>query len=368
MKIADFFVNLGIKGEPKTVKAMKGVREGLGEMKSMSLEAKAAIVGAIYALERMMSHSAKLGTGFNQFAESTGLSAQELQRWQYAARQVAVDAEDVEASVRGVQSSIANMMMGKGPIEGMAMLANTVGLDDRRLRDTFYMMEKLQEFSQKVPQDVGKAMVASFGITEKTFSAMRQNAFRPDVMSKATVLSERQAKNLQRVNAIWMDLNSKIQLSAAKFFAKHGAGIAGDVSKLADKFLLLADAMVRLGEYLKVFEALGRAMEGIAMISDMITGKSKVDTSAKGIWDATRGVILTSIEEARANPMGNTDLYDQMSKRLETNRAGREQQKNITINQTNTFNEVDAKPKDIKKALTEANKALWSNPAISQGD
>lgn len=366
MKIADFFVNLGIKGEPKTVKAMKGVREGLGEMKSMSLEAKAAIVGAIYALERMMSHSAKLGTGFNQFAESTGLSAQELQRWQHAARQVAVDAEDVEASVRGVQSSIANMMMGKGPIEGMAMLANTVGLDDRRLRDTFYMMEKLQEFSQKVPQDVGKAMVASFGITEKTFSAMRQNAFRPDVMSKATVLSEGQAKRLQNVNAIWMNLQNKMETSVAKFFSKHGEGIAGDVSKLVDKFMILIEALVRLSEKLKAFEAIGNAMLGLAKISDIMTGKNKNLKSFKDWIEVSKGAEIERDEKLKA--LGDADMAEFMAKRAAKESGAQNKTNNVTVNQNNTFTGVDANPQSIKKPLSEANKAIWSNSAISQGD
>jgi len=165
MTIAELFVNLGVKGADSAGKALGGVKGGLGEVKSMSLEAKAALVGVIYGLERMMSNSAQLGTSLTNFNALTGISAQQLQQWQYAARQAGVAGEEMTGSMKAVQSTMANMLMGKGAPEGMAMLANKVGFDPARARDTAYVLGQLQKFAQSVPQDVGNAMIKSFGVS-----------------------------------------------------------------------------------------------------------------------------------------------------------------------------------------------------------
>jgi hypothetical protein len=66
MKVGELWVNFGIKGTHNAAKDLSKVKTGMTEIKAMSIEAKAAIVGAIYALERMMSSSKARSRAYNR--------------------------------------------------------------------------------------------------------------------------------------------------------------------------------------------------------------------------------------------------------------------------------------------------------------
>jgi hypothetical protein len=266
MNIAELFVNLGVKGADNAKKAIGGVKDGLGDVKSMSLEAKAAVIGAIYALERMMSSSAKAGTGFLNFGSLTGLSMQELQKWQYAARQAGVDGEELTGSLKGVQNSMTNMLMGKGAPEGMAMLANSVGFDTSKARDSFYVLEQLQKFAQTVPEDVGNAMIKSFGVSENTIAAMRRNAFNPNVMSNAPKYSDGEINQLNKVDVAMSNLNNKFQMAIGHLTSKHGMAIIKDFTILINVVGKAADQFIKLAEKIKLVEMVGEIFKGWGMI------------------------------------------------------------------------------------------------------
>lgn len=271
MTIGEFFINLGIKGADTAGKALGGVKSGLGDVKSMSLEAKAAIIGVVYGLEQLMSHSAQMGTDLTNFNALTGMSTKELQQWQYAARQAGVSGEEMTGSLKAVQNAMTNMLLGKGAPEGMAMLANKVGFDPAKARDTMYVMGQLQKFAQAVPKDVGNNMLKSFGISEGTIAAMRRNAFTPQAFAKAPTYSNGEIGQLDKVNVAWSNLGNKIQMAFGHLTAKEGLPIIKDISMLTDKVLALIEAFVKLSEKLKLFEVIGKVFEGWGIIFDGIS-------------------------------------------------------------------------------------------------
>jgi hypothetical protein len=267
VNIAELFVSLGIKGSEKTVGALTNVKKGLGEVSSMSLEAKAGILAAVYGFERLMSASAAVGTGLTNFTALTGLSAKSLQQWQYAARQAGESSEEFTGSLKAVQNSMTNMLLGKGAPEGLALVAKaTKDFDPTRVRDTFYVMQQLQKAAQTLPKDLGNQALKSFGLSDATIAAMRRNAFRPEVMSKAPTYSDRETAQLDKANIAWSNLGNKIEMAIGHFNARHGAQLVTDLSKVTDQVLKLVEAFQRLAEKLKLFQWIGKAFEGWAMI------------------------------------------------------------------------------------------------------
>lgn len=262
MNIGELFLNIGITGADKTVGALSGVKKGLGEVASMSLEAKAGILAAMYGLERMMSISGQAGTNLTNFGALTGLSAQNLQKWQYAARQAGVSGEELTGSLKGVQNTMTNMLMGKGAPEGMGIVARAVGFDPKRARDSFYVMEQLQKAAQKLPQDLGNNVLKSFGLSEGTISAMRRNAFNPGVMSHAPAYSDKELGALDKANIGWSNLGQKIEMAFGHFNAKHGGQLVNDISKLTTEVFKLVDAFTMLAEKLKLFKVIGMIFQG----------------------------------------------------------------------------------------------------------
>ena len=281
MNIAELFVNLGIKGADKTVGALGSVKKGLGEVGSMSLEAKAAIVGAMYGLERMFALSSQAGTGFMNFSALTGKSAQDLQKWQFAARQAGVGAESLTGSVKGVFNSMSNMLMGKGIPEGMGLLQQAVGgMDPEKFTDTFYMMQKLSEGMQKMKPEMGNIVGKSFGLSDDVISAMRRGVFTPDMLSKAPTYSDKEISSLDKANVAWANLGQQIEMAFGHFNAKHGVELVHEISAIVTEVQRLAEALVKLSEKWKVFDAAAEVFDGITKALRLLNGES-VDSIMK---------------------------------------------------------------------------------------
>lgn len=271
MNIAELFVELGIKGAEKTVGTLTAVKKGMADLGSTSLETKAAIVGAMYGLERMMAISGAAGTGFTNFTALTGKSAQDLQRWQFAARQAGVGADELTGSMKAVQTGMANMLLGKGAPEGMALLSKAVGgINPKDYRDTFAMMQHLQTGLQKMSPEMAQSVGKSFGLSENTIAAMRRNMFTPKMLAQAPVYSDKEIGSLDKSNIAWANLGNKIQMAFGHFNAKHGQALVGDISKTVDQIVKLAEAFDKLATKLKVFDVINEIFKGWGFIFEGI--------------------------------------------------------------------------------------------------
>lgn len=304
MNIGELFINLGIKGTEKTVGAIASVRKGMGEITSTSIEAKAAIIGAMYGLERLVETSNRIGTSLTNFNALTGISVQELQRWQYAARQAGVSGEEIAGSMKSVQNAMTNMLFNKGAPEGLGLVAEKVGFDFKRARDTLYVLQQLQKFAQQVPADVGNAVLKSFGLSEGTIAAMRRNAFTPEMLAKAPTYSDKEVKALDKANIAWSNLINKIQMAIGHFNALHGLSLVNDISKLTDKILQLANSFMKLADNIQLFKGIGMIFEGWTKIFDSINFavnalsdpkkmgviKENLDAVKGNVWEGVKGL------------------------------------------------------------------------------
>ncbi len=271
MNLGDLFLTIGLKGNEKTISALKDTKVQISDIGSNALAAKAAIIGMMYGLERLMSNSAATGNGLLQFATYTGLSADALQKWQFAARQAGVTSDELTGSVKGVQDQMINMLLGKSHPEGFSLVANKVGLDQNRLRDTFYVLGQLQKYAQVVPADIGNIALKSFGITEGTINAMRRGMFNEKVFAKAPLYSQGEIGTLSKVGVEWSNLGQRIEMAMGHLTSKHGLKLVGEISQITTQILKLVDALTTLAEKIKIFELIGMAFQGWGMILGLIT-------------------------------------------------------------------------------------------------
>lgn len=278
MNIGELFVNLGIKGAEKTIGTLGAVKKGMGEIGSTSLEAKAAIVGAMYGLEQMMAISGRAGTNLVNFAALTGISAQNLQQWQYAARQAGVSSEELTGSLKSVQTAMTSMLMGESNPKGIAMLSQAVGgLDPARYKDTLYMMTKLQEGMQNMSPEMAQFVGKSFGLTEGVMAGMRRGVFTPENFAKAPTYSDNEAASLAKSQVAWANLGNTIEMAFGHFNAKHGQALVGDISKTVAEVAKLAEAFTKLAEKVKLFSLIDDVFKGWGIIFDTIgTGVDKL--------------------------------------------------------------------------------------------
>lgn len=265
MTIGELFINLGIKGTEKTVGALTTVKKGLGEVSSMSLEAKAGIFALLYGLERLTAMSGATGTSMANFTALTDISGQTLQKWQYAARQAGESSDDLASSMKSVQNSMSQMLLGKGAPEGLGLIAKTVkDFDPSRIRDTVYVMGKLVEAAQKLPKDIGQTAIRSFGVSDAFISAARRGVFTEENFAKAPTYKEGELKQLDKANIAWSNLGNKVEMAIGHLNAKHGVELVTDLTKIADQVFRLAEGLDRVASKLKIFQGVAWVFKQLA--------------------------------------------------------------------------------------------------------
>lgn len=276
MKIAELFIAIGVSGANKTKTELADTRKGLGETASSALWAKAAIVGVLYGLERLVSGSNATGAAMQSMAGYTGLSAETLQRYAWAGRQANASAEEVQGSIMGIQKAMASLeTTGQGP-SGLWVIARELkGFDKTRARDAFYMFDKLQEFAKttKLPTAIANQALESFGLSAGTISAMRRNAFDPKQLARANIFSNGQVGALARMNAQWATLGDNIQKAIGKMNVAHGGQMIKDITMITSQVLKLTDSLLTLADKLQVFKLVSKAFEGWGIILDSINQK-----------------------------------------------------------------------------------------------
>lgn len=355
MTIAELFVNLGVKGNSETAKKMKDVDTGLANIRSTGLAAKAAIVAVFYSLQQLMSKSAETGSQLNSFANSTGLSAEMLQRWQYAGRQFNVSADEVQSSITSVQDAMTKLILGKGAPEGLGFLSTVVDFDMEKVRDTFYVMQKLQEFSQKVPADVAKNVIKSFGLNDNMISAMRQNAFNAESLAKAPIFSDRQIEALRKIDAAWANIGDKIMRIVANLSMANGGKLLADISKIIDALGKLSQEALKLANALKVFELISLAFEGwvkiLKIASDLIKQIITMLPQFSGYKSAT-DFMKNAFGDAGAWVLENwgKDFSKQENILPPTKQGGKTSMNNTEINQNFNFQHPGENARDVGMA------------------
>lgn len=273
MQAGELFVSLGVKGSEKTLGALTSIVHRMDEAKGMSLEAKAAIVGAVYAFEHMMAKSSQVGTDLTNFSLLTGQSAANLQKWQWAAMQAGDRSEDFTKSVLSMQNAINKMVVNKSAPEFFGMISKNMNkagdLDLARFqKDSFYAMSKVQEAAQNMRKNMQGSlatyMLKSLGLGDTTIAAMYRNAFRPEMIAKAPHYSESQIKSLDRANIAWANLGNQIELAFGRFNAQEGVKLVSDITKITTAVIQLTEAFVHFAEKIKIFTFISEGMQGIA--------------------------------------------------------------------------------------------------------
>lgn len=366
MNIGELFVNLGVKGADKTIGALSNVKKGLGEIGSTSLEAKAGILAAMYALERLFAASGTAGTSLTNFNSLLGVSAQTLQQYQYAARQMGVSNQEVEGTFKSLQSTMTKTLLNGDAPKGLArlsLLTGNLGRGDllKFQQNPELLIKRLQEYAQK-EQNVGlrNETLKSFGVGDGMAAALSRGAFSNSSLSKAPTYSDREIGALDKANIAWSNLGNKIEMAVGHFNARHGTQLVDDISKITTQVMKMIEAFTILAEKLKVFELIGKAFEGWSQIFSGISGG--VDAVSGAISDPKKKKELFENMGNGLKDFMSTASYMMTPESAITPsvipNAGKATNQNININQNLNFQHEGKDNKrtsdSVKKAVQES--------------
>lgn len=155
MNIGELFITLGFNAD--TVK-VKDFVKSVAELPVMAVEAVAALAGIDYELLQITKNAMDAAVSFQMFGEETGLSWQELQRWQIAAEQANVSAGAVASSVSAIQRNLAEISLGRGNIAPFQILG--IGTQ----QDAFGVLTQLRERLRGVQPAMATNLVTQMGI------------------------------------------------------------------------------------------------------------------------------------------------------------------------------------------------------------
>jgi len=307
VKAGELFVEIMVKGAETSKKSFEGLKGSLSKLSDMSLEAKAGILGAMYALERMTAASNNTGNSLVQFENVTGMSLETLQKYQYAARQAGVTNEDLTSSIKGIQSAMTNMLLGHGnaPLAYLSKYVGGFSKEDLKAPDSaFRILQKLQTATQKINPAVMRQLLSQLGVNEGTQSALFQGVFNQKNFDRAPKYNEGEARTLQKNQVAWANLGNKIEMAFGHLNAKHGLEMVKNISMITDSVIKLTESLIKLGESLKVFEVINMIFKGW----DLLLSPDK----NKGGLAAWAGYIDEQMADFQKNSAFGKPLKDTM--------------------------------------------------------
>lgn len=166
--IGEFFVSIGVDAAQGEI-TVGNLVQSFGELEIATL----AEIGLLWemgvALAKVVDEGMKASLGFEQFTMHTGLSAQELQKWQIIAQQSHASAEDVTSSVEALTKHLANLAVGipDSALASLQQLGISAFGAGGKLKDAFQIFGEIQQRLGVISKDAGQQerILAGLGIS-----------------------------------------------------------------------------------------------------------------------------------------------------------------------------------------------------------
>lgn len=313
MKIADFFIALGfdIKGAPDVDKAQQSVQKlELGSIKLL------AVVGGLNAaFYAMMTKAVEAGTALQKFALTTGLSTDELQKWELAAAKGNVAAGEMTNAIGAIQKARAAIAFGNAEAAAPWML---LGIDPRQ--DPFKVLEQLRLQVLKLDPAIAKQKLSEMGFGDNMLYLMKQPGFgQRGANDQRMIINPEEQERLSKLGAAWKEFLLTVDRVLTKFAASAFAETLTEIVKQ------LTGAVKVLGAFANWLEkgsdlawivtgaliALAVAMTGIGLAAGVLMlGPFGVFAATILIMAAALGTLVFLIQDFWVACRGGKSAFD----------------------------------------------------------
>ncbi|MCX5794959.1 MAG: hypothetical protein NTY77_05655 [Elusimicrobia bacterium] len=157
MKIGELFVELGITGDSVSLRDFIGK---MGDLKASTIGELAALTSLGAGFMAMAGEFSNAAVGFKLFEGTTGLAADELQRWQRVADQAGSSGQAVLSSVSNLQAGLARFQLGDQSIFKPFML---LGIDPTGM-DAIKLLPVLRKKFRTLAPALQKEIAGMLGI------------------------------------------------------------------------------------------------------------------------------------------------------------------------------------------------------------
>lgn len=258
MKVGDLFVELGI-GNADTPKA----QEFADVLSSTALKAAGLVLGLVgVSLEfNNMVHSAmEAAESLTLFNSKTGLSTEELQRWQLAAERSGISVDAVSSSLQSYLANVRAVSLGEGGNTiGFKMLGiNPIG------KDAFEALKEIGEVIPKFDKAYANIALGAMGLSPEMIQLLPQVAHQLHEIGTGYgyILTEENQRKLMLLNGEFSKFREQLVSTSESLIAKLSPALIEIVKFLEHLTLAATESYTWLSKHegvTRVFTALAVA-------------------------------------------------------------------------------------------------------------
>ena len=279
MKVGELYVELGVDADTPTAKEFQSVLNSIS-MESLSLVA--GLTAVSFKLKDMLEESMNAAAGFKLFRNQSGLSTEELQKWQIMAERANISTEAVTGSVLALQRNIAEIRLGRGNLMPFQLL----GIDVTG--SPFEILMKIREKLSELNRPQAMNIMGMFGISPEMINIMTltNDQFKELAQTQGLIFKSDQQENALRLKRSVVDLRLEFRALGRELSDLLGPLLRDDLRLLASMAKAvnwLADGLSRINQVKQVLLGLIPGVnigEGIKMGRGLAAG-------AEGMWNKT---------------------------------------------------------------------------------
>lgn len=284
MKVGDLFVALGIKTDESKLKA---INTGFSNLRRGLIETKVAFLGAVWGLDKFISSSVQGVASIDNIAQQTGLSFQELQKFDMAGQMsnLAIGAGQTANAIGNLQKQIALIRMGQGNIAPFQMLGiDVVG------KNAFEVIKDLRKNIQGLSPDIATNLISQLGLDPAMISLLKLSNKEFDKLTNQGGLGKGGRSSILQTGFALKQLELKIQRLKDQIVV----AISPVIQKFINQFLNWI-----IKNQSKIRNALTDFIEKIAyFIAIIAEGVGVLIKFAENIFGAEKGMKLFGLAVA----------------------------------------------------------------------
>lgn len=208
MTIAELFIKLGVDVDQKGLNNIKDSINGITKSATLTV---AAISGALFAIERLASGTIKSAIEMRNFNQQTGLSIEELQKWQAVAAQsgAGLSIDEITSSVKSLQDSLTDTRFGGAGKSGILSL---LGITTFGAKNAFEVLDEVREKIKGLDDAGATNLIEKLGLNPKMISVLRLSNEEFEKLSKKDFLSEEQIRIITDLGVAFNNLRFDLGL------------------------------------------------------------------------------------------------------------------------------------------------------------
>lgn len=252
MNILELFAHIGLKADTGPAETFNKAVGGI----------KTQLIGAIAGTLSLAAAIRTVNDQFNQsltmkkFADDTGESVEEMQKWKAVAQQTSGAGAAVAESIRAISSNQAKIRLGQGNISGYQLL----GIDSRS--DPFKVLEAIRTKTQGLSQSMRRNIASQFGISNDLVATLELTNEQFEEMAKnAFVIPSENIEAMNKARASLETVKNAANFLAAKFVTALSPAIEGISKKIAE---FVRNYGAKLAEWIQKFVTM------ITRVADLI--------------------------------------------------------------------------------------------------